>query len=145
MVHVTTSTKSISEKDIQREWHIVDMDGQVLGRAVNKIATLLQGKHKSTFAPYLDAGDYVVVINAKKLKVTGSKADDKIYSYYSGYPGGQKVVPFKTLLEKKPTEIVSHAVLGMLPKNKLRDRRMTRLYIFPDSTHPYEHKLGKKQ
>lgn len=141
MVQLQRSTKPISSKDIQRNWHIVDLNGKILGRIANDIAKLLQGKHKTDYVSYNDMGDVVVAINAKKVAVTGKKADDKTYTYYSGYPGGLRKVTFKTLLEKKPEEIIRHAVLGKLPKNKLRDRRMTRLYVYPADTHPHADKI----
>jgi large subunit ribosomal protein L13 len=141
MTKVTQSTKPLSAKTIQRNWHVIDIGGKVLGKVSHEISTLLQGKSKVNYAPYLDAGDYVVVINAKKVEVTGRKADQKTYTYYSGYPGGLRSLTFKELMEKKPEEVIRHAVTGMLPKNKLRDRRMARLFIFNDEKHPYENKL----
>lgn len=148
MKQVTKSTKSASINLVKREWHLINMKDSTLGRVANKIAVYLQGKHKSTYAPYIDNGDFVVVINAKKVNISGKKSEQKTYSYYSGYPGGLKKVPFKTLLQKKPSEIVHHAVAGMLPKNKLRDQRLARLFIYPEETHPYGDKItneyGKK-
>jgi large subunit ribosomal protein L13 len=140
---VKQSTKPISEKTVSRNWHLVNLENQILGRMSNEIATLLQGKHKAGYAPYADVGDYVVVINAKKVKVSGKKADTKVYSYYSGYPGGLRTIGFKNQLEKNPTEVIRHAVSGMLPKNKLRDVRLTRLYIYAAETHPHGDKLKK--
>ncbi|MEN9327554.1 MAG: hypothetical protein RI947_362 [Candidatus Parcubacteria bacterium] len=143
MAQIKQSTKPVSSKSINREWHIIDMKDQVLGRSANEIAQLLQGKHKTNYVTYLDMGDNVVVINAKLLKVTGSKTDDKIYTYYSGYPGGLKEVPLKTLLDRKPSEVIRHAVSGMLPKNKLRDRRLARLHVYADEKHPHGDKITK--
>ncbi|QQG44712.1 MAG: 50S ribosomal protein L13 [Candidatus Roizmanbacteria bacterium] len=143
MKQITKSTKPVSEKQIKREWHLVNMAKERLGRVTNEIANLLQGKRKTTYAPYIDSGDYVVIINAKKVTLSGKKTDTKVYSYYSGYPGGLKKVSFKELIEKKPEEVIRHAVSGMLPKNKLRDRRLARLFIFADEHHPYEDKLKK--
>lgn len=141
MVQVQPSTKPISGKNMQRNWHFIDLNGQILGRTANEIAKLLQGKHRVDYVSYLDMGDYVVAVNARKVAVSGKKAEYKTYNYYSGYPGGLREVSFKTLLEKKPQEIITKAVLGKLPKNKLRDRRMTRLYIYPGETHPYADKF----
>jgi len=138
MKTLTKVTKSVKEKEVIRTWHLVDVSGQILGRVSGTIAKLLQGKHKVNYVPYLDCGDYVVVINAKKIKVSGSKDTDKTYTYYSGYPGGLKRVIYHNLMEQNPTEIIKHAVLGMLPKNKLRDRRAARLFIFPDENHSYK-------
>jgi large subunit ribosomal protein L13 len=143
MAQVTKSTRPVSEKEISREWHLIDVSGKHLGREIPRIAELLQGKHKVSYVPYLDLGDNVVVINAEKVKLTGNKENEKEYSYYSGYPGGQKVVSYKQMKAVKPTELVRHAVLGMLPKNKLRDRRLTRLFIFAGEVHPYANKFTK--
>ena len=143
MTKVTASTRSISATEIARSWHLIDVKNKVLGREAPGIASLLQGKGKIAYAPYLDAGDFVVVVNAKNIKVTGKKMDQKEYQYYSGYPGGQRRVPYKRMLADKPEEIIKRAVSGMLPKNKLRDPRMSRLYIFADATHPYSDKFVK--
>lgn len=141
MSHVTHSTKPIKEREIVRKWYEIDISKEPLGRIVPRIVHLLQGKNKTTYTPHLDSGEYVVVINAEKVTVTGAKSDNKVYTYYSGYPGGLKELSFKTLLQKKPEEIVRHAVSGMLPKNKLRDKRMSRLFIYRGSEHPYKEKI----
>lgn len=143
MAQVTKSTRPVSDKEISREWHLIDVAGKHLGREIPRIAELLQGKHKVSYVPYLDMGDNVVVINAEKVTLTGNKENEKEYSYYSGYPGGQKVVSYKQMKAVKPTELVRHAVLGMLPKNKLRARRLTRLFIFAGDVHPYANKFTK--
>ena len=137
-------TYSTKLKDIQRQWHLVDLEGQVLGRVATQIAQLLMGKHKPYYTSHLDCGDYVVAINAAKIKVTGKKAQQKLYRRHSGYPGGFKEIPFERQLKKDPTKIILWAVKGMLPKNKLRARRLARLKIFADANHPYEDKLVKK-
>ncbi|MDH7476432.1 MAG: 50S ribosomal protein L13 [Microgenomates group bacterium] len=134
-------TKPIKEKEVVRDWHLIDVKGKILGRVVPQIAIWLQGKHKSNYVPYLDMGDYVVVINAQKIAVTGKKSKNKIYTYYSGYPGGLKKIFFEKMIQEKPQEIIRHAVSGMLPKNKLRDTRLTRLFVFPDERHPYQEKF----
>ncbi len=144
MVRTKISTKAVSEKSLKRQWHEVDVSGKVLGRIVPEIVKLLQGKNKVTYVPYLDAGDYVVIVNAKKIKLTGRKLSTKTYTYYSGYPGGLRTVKAGDLLEQNPAEIIKHAVLGMLPKNKLRDRRIARLHIFADGSHPYKDKFSAK-
>jgi len=128
-------------KDIERRWHLVDLKDKILGREVTKIATLLRGKNKPYFTPSLDCGDHVVVINAQKVRLTGKKEDQKVYRRYSGYPGGLREVSYQRMLEKRPKEVVRHAVRGMLPKNKLRSRMIKRLYVFPGEKHPYEDKL----
>jgi len=141
MVNITKVTKPLKEKEIIKSWHLIDVSGQVLGRISSKIASLLQGKHKLNYVPYLDCGDYIVVINARKIKVTGKKGLNKNYNRYSGYPGGLKKISFSKLLSEKPEMIISHAVSGMLPKNKLRDRRMTRLFVYANDEHPYRDKF----
>ncbi|MBI2051546.1 50S ribosomal protein L13 [Candidatus Roizmanbacteria bacterium] len=141
MVTLTKSTKPQREINVQREWHMVDMKDQVLGRIAGKIAAYLQGKHKRNYVPYLDMGDYVVIINARKTLLTGKKLQSKYYTRYSGYPGGLKKISVSNLMENKPEEVIRHAISGMLPKNKLRSRRLKRLYVFSDERHPYGDKL----
>jgi large subunit ribosomal protein L13 len=141
MVNLTVSTKSVKNKDIKRDWRLFDAKGRVLGRFVTEIVRYLIGKHKVNYISHLDAGDFVVVVNAKHIVLTGKKEKTKIYSKYSGYPGGLKKVPFSFLKEKNPKEIIKHAVSGMLPKNKLRDRRLARLFVFADEKHPYKDKF----
>lgn len=143
MVHIAKSTRPVTEKEIKREWHLIDVQGKVLGREIPRIIELLQGKHKVSFVPYLDMGDNVVVINVKDIKVTGSKADEKEYQYFSGYPGGQKSVSYKQMKAERPEEIIRHAVTGMLPKNKLRDRRLSRLHVYEGDAHPFTDKFSK--
>ncbi len=141
MVHLTASTKPAREKNIQRTWRIVDVKGKVLGRVAPQAAMFLQGKHKPSYAPYLDAGDYVVVINAKDVILTGKKLTSKLYTQYSGYPGGLKSITAEKLMQKDPTQVIRKAISGMLPKNKLRDKRLARLFIFKDGKHPHEDKF----
>lgn len=141
MVTLTHSTKPLREKDIKRKWHLINLKNKILGRITPQIAQYLEGKHKVQYAPYLDVGDFVVAVNAQHIKFTGKKRSQKIYRRYSGYPGGLKEITLGNLLEKKPEEVIKHAVLGMLPKNKLRDRRVARLYIYRDEKHPYQDKF----
>lgn len=136
-----TATKPVREKEIKREWRLFDADGRVLGRLTTEISRYLIGKHKVNYVPYLDMGDYIVVINAQKIVVSGAKEETKVYSHYSGYPGGLKQTPLARLRAKRPERIIYRAVAGMLPKNKLRDRRLTRLFVFKDQVHPYGDKL----
>lgn len=123
-----------------RLWHHVDARERVLGRLARSIAVTLMGKHKPIYDPAVDAGDYVVVTNASHVAVTGRKADQKVYRYHTMYPGGLKEIPYKAMLQTKPEQILRRAVSGMLPKNKLRERRLERLKIFPGETHPYADK-----
>jgi len=133
-------TYSPKSKEIERDWYLADAKGKILGRLATKIAELLMGKNKPSFVYHLDSGHYVVVINAEKVKVTGRKFRNKIYYHHTGYPGGIKEIAFRDLLAKKPKEVIKKAVWGMLPKNKLRKRRMARLKIFVGENHIYKDK-----
>lgn len=123
--------------DITRAWFIVDADGQTLGRLATRIASVLRGKHKPTFTPHMDMGDHVIVINADKIVLTGGKAEQKMYHAHSGFPGGLRSVPFATMLERKPTQVVEAAVKGMLPKNKLGRQMGTKLKVYAGNDHPH--------
>lgn len=124
--------------EIEKKWWLIDAEGQVLGRLATTIARLLRGKDKSQFSPFLDTGDFVVVINAEKIKVTGRKLDDKIYYSHSGYPGGLKARTLRELLANKPEEVIRHAVWGMIPKNRLGRKLMKKLKIYRGPNHPHE-------
>ncbi len=137
-MNFTPSTKS---SDIKRQWHLVDVKDAILGRVATGISQKLMGKGKPYFVGHLDCGDYVVVINAAKVKVTGNKAKNKIYDTYSGYPGGRHRHTFADLLAQKPERIIYEAVSGMLPKNKIQDELLKRLYIYKDEKHPYASKF----
>ena len=130
-------TYSPSAKDITRDWYVVDAEGETLGRLATRIATVLRGKHKPTFAPHLDMGDYVVVVNADKVELAGEKAADKVYNRHSGFPGGLKSVPFARMMQTHPTEIVETAVKGMLPKNKLGRAMVRKLKVYAGGEHPH--------
>ncbi len=138
MKKATLSTK-ISE--VSRSWHLIDVKGQILGRAAVTVALKLMGKGKPNFVRNLDCGDYVVVINAAHVTTTGRKEKEKLYGNYSGHPGGLKQKALWQVRLEKPTEPMKRAVFGMLPKNKLRDRLVTRLYIYPEAEHPYQEKF----
>ncbi|KKP95468.1 MAG: 50S ribosomal protein L13 [Microgenomates group bacterium GW2011_GWC1_38_14] len=133
--------KATKLADIKREWHLIDIKDKILGRISTDIASLLMGKSKPYFVKNLDCGDYVVVINAENVKVSGNKKSLKTYSSHSGYPGGFKSQKFSELIEKNPDFIMRHAVLGMLPQNKLRDKMIKRLYIFKGSEHKFADKF----
>ena len=140
--HMKSSTiKSTKAKDITRRWHIVDVKGKTIGNAATDIAVLLMGKDKPNFVRHLDCGDFVVVINSKYVESTGKKEQEKLYGRYSGYPGGLKQKALWQIRQENPNEIIRHAVWGMLPTNKLRDRLVTRLFIYPDENHPYKDKI----
>ena len=134
-------TKTTKKSEIKRAWHLIDVKDKILGRVTTQVAQLLIGKNKVYFTPHLDCGDYVVVINAGQIKVTGKKADQKVYYRHSGYPGGFREVSFKEQMEKDPRQIIRSAVKSMLPKNKLRDPRLARLKIFTDDKHSFQDKL----
>ncbi len=134
---MNTTTKSTKASAVSRSWHLVDANGKVLGRVAVDVASKLIGKNKPYFVRNMDCGDHVVVINAKNFVVTGHKEKEKMYTRYSGFPGGLKTKPLWVMRKEKPQEIIRRAVMGMLPKNKLRNKMITRLYVYPDAEHPY--------
>lgn len=140
MINATQPTK---KKDIMRTWHLIDVKDAILGRQAVTIAHKLMGKGKAYFANNMDCGDFVVVINAKGVRTTGNKELLKKYTNYSGYPGGLRTRTLKEVRIQDPTEIITHAVAGMLPKNKLRAQMLKRLYVFADANHKYEDKFTK--
>ncbi len=135
-----TSNKTYSPKsgDIERSWHLVDASDLPLGRLASEIATVLRGKHKPTYAPHIDTGDFVVVVNAEKVAVTSGKSQTKIYYRHSGYPGGIKAETFESLRERRPEAIVERAVRGMLPKNRLGRKMLGKLKVYAGPDHPHE-------
>lgn len=137
-------TKPTKESQIKRQWHLLDAQGQTLGRLATQIAQLLMGKSKPYFVRNLDCGDYVVIKNVQKIEVTGKKEDKKMYYRHSGFPGGFRQDPLKTWRSQKPEEIIFHAVRGMLPQNRLRDRLLKRLKVFPGEKYSYEEKFKIK-
>jgi len=126
-----------SASSIERKWHIIDADGQVLGRIATRAARLLQGKHKPTWAPFLDSGDHVVIVNAKRVRLTGRKEDQKLYRYHSGYEGGLREERAKIVRAKNPVRLVEEAVQGMLPKTKLGKAMFRKLKVYPTADHPH--------
>ena len=134
-------TKGTKVSEIKREWHEVDLKGQTLGRVATKIANLLMGKSKAYFVRNLDCGDYVVVINAAEVGTTGNKELQKKYYRYSGYPGGLSIESLQNLRLRKPEDVILHAVKGMLPQNRLRDRMLTRSIIFKGEEHNLKSKI----
>jgi len=131
------------EKDIQKEWYLVDAKDKILGRLATRIARILRGKHKAIYTPHIDTGDFVVVINADKIKVTGKKLDDKIYRRYTGYPSGLREKPLKELLAAKPTEVVRLAIKRMLPDNTLSKNMLKKLKIYRGEVHPHQAQAPK--
>lgn len=139
--NLNNMTDSTKEKDIKRDWHLIDVKDKILGRISTEIAELLMGKGKPYFVRNLDCGDFVVVINAKEVKVTGKKETFKKYYRYSGYPGGFKAEALEDLRNRRPEEIIRRAVSGMLPQNRLKSRMLKRLLIFKDANHTYQEKF----
>ena len=135
------STNVVSVKDIKRETHTIDASGKILGRLAVEIATLLMGKNKAGFVPYLDMGDFVVVVNASKVLVSGKKSQTKRYIRHSGYPGGLRVELFDEMIKRKPEYVVEHAVSGMLPNTKLGKKMIKKLKVFAGEEHPYKKQL----
>ena len=125
------------KEDVQREWYVVDAAGQTLGRLAARVARILRGKHKPTYSPSVDTGDFVVVVNAEKIHVTGRKLDQKIYYRYSGYPGGLKEITLRNLLQRHPARVIEHAVRGMLPKNRLGRQMFKKLKVYAGPDHPH--------
>jgi len=125
-------------EDIQRDWYVVDARGQTLGRLASEIARIIRGKHKPIYSPSADVGDYVIVVNADQVHVTGRKLDDKKYYRHSGYPGGLKEISLRRMLEEHPTRVVEHAVRGMLPKNRLGRKMFKKLKVYAGPEHPHE-------
>lgn len=130
-------TTTVKKNDIKQDWHLIDAKGKVLGQLATEIAVILTGKDKPTFSTHINVGDYVVVVNAKDVVVTGNKREGKIYYWHTGYPGGIRSETFSKLMERKPTEALRRAVKGMLPKNKLQKHRMRNLFIYEGSEHPH--------
>jgi len=122
--------REVDELTLGKNWFVVDANGQVLGRLATRIARILIGKDKPQFTPHLDCGDHVVVINAERVRLTGNKIDQKIYRHHSGHPGGLKEIPIRRMMERQPAEVIREAVLGMLPKNKLRAKRAKKLRVY---------------
>lgn len=125
------------KEDVQRDWYVVDAAGQTLGRLATRVAYVLRGKHKPIFSPSVDVGDFVVIVNAEKIHVTGRKLDQKIYYRHTGYPGGLKEITLRNQLQKHPTRVIEHAVKGMLPKNRLGRQMFKKLKVYAGPDHPH--------
>ena len=138
------ATFSAKKNEIDRSWFLVDAQDKVLGRLATKIAAVLRGKHKPVFTPHIDTGDFVIVINAEKIHLTGTKLDNKMYYRHSGYPGGIKSISAGDLLEKKPEAVIQHAVRGMLPKNKLGRQQLKKLKVYSGTDHPHDSQMPQE-
>ena len=132
------ATYTPKKSEIERTWHLVDAEGLVLGRMATEVAKILRGKHKATFAPHIDTGDHVIVINADKVVLTSGKAERKIVYRHTGFPGGIKSDSYEDLLEKKPAEIVRQSIRGMLPKNRLGRQQLSKLQVYAGPSHPHK-------
>lgn len=130
-------TYSMKAGEIDKAWQVLDADGQTLGRLATQVATLLLGKHKPTYSPHLDMGDFVVVVNASRIKVTGNKLEDKLYYRHTGYVGGLKETPLADMLQKHPERVMELAVRGMLPRNKLARHQLRHLKVYAGPDHPH--------
>lgn len=130
-------TRSVKKEEVNRRWFVVDADGEVVGRLCTRIATVLRGKHHPEYTPHVDTGDFVIVINASKVRFTGNKENVKIYQNYSGYPGGLKELTASEIRARRPERLIENAVKGMLPKNKLGRAMIKKLFVYPGAEHPH--------
>ena len=138
MRHLSFKTQSANETIVKRDWHVVDATNQTLGRMCSTIASVLRGKNKAYYTPHFDCGDYVIVINSGKAKLTGNKMEDKEYQTFSGYPGGQKAETAKELVQRRPNLMIERAVKGMLPKNRMGRAMHKKLFVYEGSDHPHK-------
>lgn len=134
---LTKTTKIAKPEDIEKKWYVVDATDKTLGRLTSQVAAILHGKNKPYYTPNVDTGDYVIVINAEKVHLTGNKLKDKKYVRHTGYPGGQREVDYATLMEKKPEFVIEHAVKGMLPKNKIGRKQIKKLKVYAGDKHEH--------
>ena len=130
-------TKSATNETVQRQWFVIDAEGVVLGRLATKVASILRGKHKPSYTPNIDTGDYIIILNSDKVVLSGTKMEDKQYIHHTGYPGGQRSLSAKALNAKNPQALVEIAVRGMLPKNKLGRAMFTKLFVYAEGEHPH--------
>jgi large subunit ribosomal protein L13 len=137
-------TVSANKATVNKEWVLIDAEGQILGRLATTVATMLRGKHKPEYTPHVDCGDNVVIINAEKVELSGNKWSDKEYVRHTGYPGGQRFTPAETMLKKNPIGVIEHAVRGMLPKNRLGRAIFKNMHVYAGSSHPHEAQKPKK-
>ncbi|GAB5465101.1 MAG: 50S ribosomal protein L13 [Candidatus Kapaibacteriales bacterium] len=137
-------TKSFRKEDVERDWYVVDAENQTVGRIATRIATILRGKHKPIFTPHVDTGDFVVVVNAEKVKLTGKRASQKEYFKHTGYIGNQHTTSFKSMMEKHPERVLEYAVKGMLPKNRLGRQMYKKLKVYAGENHPHEAQTPKE-
>lgn len=137
-------TQSAKDEQVERQWHVIDAEGLIVGRLCSKIATILRGKHKPSYTPHVDTGDFIIVVNAEKVRFTGNKMNDKVYQTYSGYTGGQRSRTAREMLNKKPISVVESGVRGMLPKNRLGRKMFKKLFVYEGAEHPHEAQQPQK-
>jgi large subunit ribosomal protein L13 len=137
-------TVSANKATVNKEWVIIDAEGAILGRLATTVASMLRGKNKTDFTPHVDCGDYVVVINAEKVELSGNKWSDKQYVRHTGYPGGQRFTPADEMMKKNPINLIEHAVRGMLPRNRLGRAMFKNMHVYAGSTHPHEAQKPRK-
>jgi len=131
-------TTIVKPEDIEKKWYLIDASGKTLGRLASKVATILRGKNKPSYVPFMDHGDFVIIVNAEKVHVTGKKRENKVYWRYTGYPGGLRLTKLKDVMEKDPTFVIKHAVKGMLPHNRLGRRMLKKLKVYAGPEHPHK-------
>ena len=144
MSNLHFTTKHANASTVQRQWHVVDGTNQTVGRMCAKIAAMLRGKHKASYTPHVDTGDYIVVINCEKVVFTGNKLEQKLYDTFSGYPGGRKEETAESLLKRRPEVIIERAVKGMLPKNRLGRQMYKKLFVYTGAEHPHKAQQPKE-
>ena len=137
-------TYSVKKADIDRKWYVVDAEGLVLGRMASELSKILRGKNKPTYSPHMDVGDHVIVVNADKIRITGNKAQKKLYRHHSGYPGGLRETPYEDLMKKKPEFVIEKAVKGMMPNNRLGRAMMGKLHVYAGPDHPHHAQKPEK-
>jgi large subunit ribosomal protein L13 len=144
MSNLHFTTKHANAATVQRQWHVVDGTNQTVGRMCAKIAAMLRGKHKASYTPHVDTGDYIIVINCEKVVFTGNKQEQKIYDTYSGYPGGRKEETAESLMKRRPEVVIERAVKGMLPKNRLGRQMYKKLFVYAGAEHPHKAQQPKE-
>ncbi len=137
------TTVSAKKEDIKKDWYLVDADGKVLGRLASQVAAVLRGKHKPIYTPHVDTGDFVIVVNAGKVRITGTKIDDKVFYHHSGYPDGLKQESLRRYYDDKPDELIKRSVWGMLPKNKLGKAMLKKLKVYTTAIHPHDSQMPR--
>lgn len=144
MSNLHFTTKHANAATVQRQWHLVDGTNQTVGRMCAKIAAMLRGKHKASYTPHVDTGDYIIVINCEKVVFTGNKQEQKLYDTFSGYPGGRKEETAESLLKRRPEVVIERAVKGMLPKNRLGRQMYKKLFVYAGAEHPHKAQQPKE-